>query len=205
MLGFAVVDHRPPGAIAIWHVTRIGEAANPADGGGRGSNSRRVGHTNAVVIDPAAPGAADTVKALVADRAVILTDRSLAPIPFRHLWRLNRVEHLILQAEHAQMVLARSVEVARAGRRSLVAPEFPPRPTPPVDVDGRSPELRCLECANYLARAWRFWLQTDWERVTRARAGRRAGRVPFLPNELDDPMLAQLPAAFRAALAPEAF
>ena len=190
MLGFAALDRRSP-TVALWLVSHV--ETSEADS------------TNSVVLDLSQPEAARKAHALTRDRVVVLTPGSDAsglclstPQP------VTLVDDLIAATRDHQRAIVAAVRSYAAGRRGqkLVEPTFPTDAAAPENWP-EAPELRALELARWLSRAWTNWLVSDGERLRRT-IQPRTGRTPWvMPEELNQAGLLPLPPALTDSLRPE--
>lgn len=192
MLGFAIVDNQPTAnATAVWLTCRI--------------EGSRVNHTNAVVIAHDDERRDAKVRALTADRAVVLTEGTTPPLLFAHTLGIGAFDGLIDETSAHQRLIADAVAdyVTRNRNRKLAMPRFP-KVAPKVMVEERDePAYRALSLANYVAEVWAAWLVTDEQRVRRT-VDPRTGEPPWImPDELGDPMLAEFPPEFAQLAKPE--
>ena len=191
MLGFAIVDRQPTAdATAVWLTCREGD---------------RVNHTNAVVILHNDERHDAKVWNLTADRAVVLTNGTTPPIPFKYTHSVGAFDSLLDEAFAYQQRITDAVAdyAARTKNRNLVMPDFPStRPEHKID-DRDEPEYRALSAANYVRDAWSAWLATDEQRVRRT-VNPRTGTTPWImPDELGSPTLADFPPEFGQLVKPE--
>lgn len=154
MRSVAVVDNRDGTTIAVWITTRVSPLL--------------VSNVNAVVVDTATdPRAIEKVRLLTCGRTVLLTRGSTSnglPADCEpHV--IEDVGRLIVRTEVMQHDV---LEAVADQRRKLAPPEFA---AVPRESDYRpaqdTPVGRALATANYLARAWCVFLQTDDERRKR--------------------------------------
>lgn len=190
MLGFAVVD-RPSdaSATAVWLTSRDGV---------------RVIHTNAVVIAPDDEQRDVKVRALTADRVVVLTEGTVPPVEFAHAIDVGSLAGLIDETVAHQQRISREIAdyTARTRNKNLTTPTFPARPArPTTGRDG--PASRALSVADHVARVWTAWLVSDEQRVRRTTDPRTGARPWIMPEELGSPALAVLPPEFAARARPE--
>lgn len=192
MLGFAIVDRQPTAdATAVWLTSRI-EGAH-------------VNHTNAVVISLDDERHDAKVRALTADRAVVLTDGTTPPLEFLHALGIDAFDGLIEATLAHQRRIAEAVAAARTPKRKLIDPDFP-RAMPGLTVDERDePAYRALSAANYIARVWEVWLATDEQRALRSvpTKTKKGELPPIMPEELCHPTITELPPEFTDLAKPE--
>lgn len=188
MLGFAVIDNQPGGdTVAVWLTSRVG--------------LDRAEHTNAVVIDLKKADARKKIHALIADRSVVMTDGSIEKgTPIKgSLLGIQAVDEMVRETLAQQKRIENAVDdYARwAKNKGLVQPEFPPAPRredfqPEVDTSSQ----RAFQAANYLARAWTFWLSTDEQRRRRS-IQPRTNKTPWImPEDMSSPDVATFPPDF---------
>lgn len=190
MLGFAIVDRQPTSdATAVWLTTRVEDT--------------QANHTNAVVITNSDERYDDKIRALTADRAVVLTDGTSPLESFENTLTVGSFGELIDEALEYQKRIGEAVAAARAPGRGLVDPDFP-RSIPELTSDGRDePQFRALAVANFVAHAWRFWLLTDEQRIRRT-INAKTGKPPgIMPPDLGDLAMAAFPPVFGAMVKPE--
>ncbi|MGB3286520.1 hypothetical protein [Mycolicibacter algericus] len=206
MLGFAIVDRQPSSeATAVWLTSRIEDSRFKRDGDNDELKSLRVNHTNAVVIANDDERYETTIRSLTADRAVVLTGGTVAPVPFVKPLTADVFDALIKVTAAYQQRIDDAVEAARSSTRKLVDPDFP-RAAPELIPDERDePQFRALATADYVAAVWRFWLLTDAQRARRSLPTKTKTRVlpPIMPAELCDPQLTELPPEFAELATPE--
>jgi hypothetical protein len=191
LLGFAIVDRQPTAsATAVWLT---------------GHEGSRVGHTNAVVIPHDDEWHDNKVRALTADRAVVLTTGTEPPLPFQHALDIEVFDRFLEETAAYQQRIEEAVAdyAARTKSKNLVTPEFATaRPLLEVGAGDR-PELRALAVANYVAAVWSAWLATDEQRVRRA-INPRTGKTPWImPEPLGSPELAEFSPEFGKLVWPE--
>lgn len=199
VLSFAVVDNVDWPIVATWIVSRVTptEAAS----------------VNAVVLDTQAdPRADQKLRALTRGRAAVLTAGSArAGLPLTG--DVLSVMDLARLAAATEAQQERVLEAVRAfalrpnpktgkvpkAPRKIVLPEFPtsPRESDFSPQEG-TPPGRALAAANYLARVWSIWLQTEEDR--RRRAFNSRGEPWMMPDHLADPEIAELPREFAETL-----
>lgn len=185
MLGFAIVDRQhDAGATAIWLASREGA---------------RVRNTNAVVIQQDDETYDAKVQALVADRAVVLTDGTAAPVEFAHALNVSEFATLIDEtAAHQQRIIdAITDHMTRTRNGNLVIPDFPAAPTL-IAAQHNEPASRALSVANYVGAVWAAWLTTEEQRVRRTGDHRNDASTRIMPEELASPVLADFPPEFGA-------
>jgi hypothetical protein len=191
MLGFAIVDRQPTAnATAVWLTTRI--------------EGSQVNHTNAVVIPHDDERHDAKVRNLTADRAVVLTNGSTAPLPFVHALSVDAFDGLVDETSGHQQLIADAVAgyAARTKNRNLTMPEF--SAPPQLKIDSRDePAYRTLSVANYVAAVWSAWLVTDEQRVRRTINPRTGTRPWIMPEALGSPALAEFPPKFGQLVKPE--
>jgi hypothetical protein len=188
MLGFAVVDNQPGGDnVAVWLTSRVG--------------LERAEHTNAVVIDLADADAQKKLHALIADRSVVMTDGSVDKgMPMKgSLLGIQAVDEMVKETVAQQKRIVEAVDeyTSRTKNKSLVQPVFPPAPRrkdfqPEVDTASQ----RAFQAANYLARAWTFWLSTDEQRRRRSIQPRTKETPWIMPDDMSSPDVAMFPPDF---------
>ena len=203
MPSIAIVDNKDAPTIAVWITTRVAPLA--------------VSNVNAVVVDTAIdPQAHDKVRLLTRDRAVLLTRGSRLdglPVEGDPLTVADIASLVSETAEEQQRILSAVAGFAmrpnpKTGHvpkkpRKIVLPEFPAAPNefdfmPTEDT----PVGRTLATANYLARAWSLWLQTDEER--RKRAVDAKGRPWMMPDDMSCPQIVEVPKKFGSRLCVQA-
>lgn len=197
MRSVAIVDNRDGSTIAVWITTRV--------------SSLSVSNVNAVVVNTATdPGAIEKVRLLTRDRAVFLTEGSSAdglPVEGRPL-TITDIATLIAETEALQQRILDAIAAfavrpdPKTGQRpakprKIVSREIPVSPRQ-WDFKAKEdvPAMRALAAANYLARAWSLWLETDDER--RKRSLDVKGRPWMMPPDLANPLIAELPCEFAA-------
>lgn len=192
MLGFAIVDSRASGKVAVWLTSRV--APFGAD------------HTNAVLVDfREDKEGLEKVRLLTRDRVVLLTAGSTTdglPLESEPPTVASAAGDLATEVRrHQRRILSALREYAvrpypKTGRipktpRKVTEPEFGRRPT---EVDFQpmedTPVGRALAAANYLRAVWSWWLRTDHERARRA--SRSDGEL-WMPEGLSEPEVAELP------------
>lgn len=191
MLGFAIVDSQPTAsATAVWLTGREGT---------------RVNHTNAVVIAHDDERCDDKIRALTADRAVVLTNGTAPLKTFEHALDIEVFDAFIDETEVRQQLIVEAVTeyAERTKNSSLVIPEFPSA-RPGLKADDRDePQYRALAVADYVAVVWSAWLATDEQRVRRA-INPRTGKTPWImPEALGSPELAEFAPEFGKLVQPE--
>ncbi|MEU6583968.1 hypothetical protein [Nocardia sp. NPDC046763] len=190
MLGFAIVDRQPAAdATAVWLTSRTG--------------STSVNNTNAVVISHGDLDYDKKVRALTADRSVVLTTGTIAPVSFSHAVHVDAFDDLIKRtAIHQDRICEAISDYNSRNRKDLVIPSFLPAPVL-IPPQGDEPQYRALAVANYVAQAWAAWLFTDEQRHRRTVAP-KTGESPWvMPVELNGPTIAVLPAEFVDRVQPE--
>jgi hypothetical protein len=192
MLGFAIIDRQPTAkATAVWLTCRL--------------EGSRVDHTNAVVIKHDDERHDAKIWHLTADRAVVLTNGSTPPIPFKCTQSVEAFGRLLNETSAYQQRITDAVAsyAARAKNRNLTMPEFPGH-QPELKIDNRDePEYRAVSAANYVRDAWSAWLVTDEERVRRTINPRTRTTPWIMPDELGSPTLADFPPEFGRLINPE--
>ena len=165
----------------------------------------RVNHTNAVVIAHDDERHDAKVRALTADRAVVLINGTTPPLPFEHALGVEAFDSLIEETSAHQRLITDAVAdyAKRTHNRNLVAPDFPTA-VPTLSADERDePAYRALSVANYVARVWEAWLAADEQRVRRTINPRTKMPPWIMPKELGDPVLAVFPPEFAKLAIPE--
>lgn len=190
MLGFAVLDRRPASeTTAVWSVSRSGD--------------NLVRNTNAVVLRQDDPEFGAKIHALTADRSVVLTDGSEAPIAFAHAVGIEVFDDLVRRTASLQERIGAAVaEYAGRKRVSLVAPRFLPVPALAAPVEDE-PRYRALAAADYIGLVWAAWLFTEDQRARRTVSPRTQETPWIMPDELNSPVVAALPAEFADRVKPE--
>jgi hypothetical protein len=161
----------------------------------------RAEHTNAVVLDRIHSDTRTKIHALVADRSVVLTDGSvkkgtdLKASPLA----IEAVDEMVEETLTLQKRIEDAVEdyASTTSNRSLVQPAFPPVPNrqdfqPTTDTASQ----RALQTADYLARAWTFWLDTDEQRRRRSIQPRTNKSPWIMPEDMSSPDVAMFPPNF---------
>jgi hypothetical protein len=180
---------RQPGSdiIAIWTTTR--------------TSRLEVSHTNANAIDAASnPDAVRITRSLTRDCAVLITDGSVLdglPVEGEPLTREDIAAWVTATKEHQQDILAAMDDYKlRTRSNAIVSPAFVDGPDSADFVPTEDTATqRALSTADYLLRAWTLWLQTEEERRRRT-ARPKTGETPWMmPDQLNDPEVASLPAA----------
>jgi hypothetical protein len=191
MRGIATIDRQPGSdTIAVW-VTSASEGIE-------------VRHVNAVVIDAAAdPDAPAKVRSLTRCSGVLVTKGTVLdglPIEGAPLTESD-IANLVAETETHQEAIAMAVTEFKRRTRSasLTAPTFPigPNASDYVPEDDTA-SGRALAAANFLAKAWSAWLQTDEQR--RRRTSRpKTGETPWImPEHMNSAQVATFPEAFAA-------
>ena len=190
MLGFAIVDRQPnAGTTAVWLTSREGA---------------RVSHTNAVLIAHDDDRHDAKVRALTADRVVVLTDGTTPPLDFVQALNVREFDELIDETVAHQQRISQAIAdyKTRTRNKNLVTPNFPAEPklsAPKHD----EPASRALSVADYVAGVWMAWLVSDEQRLRRT-TDPRTGTTPWImPEELGDPGLAAFPPEFAGRVKPE--
>ena len=190
MLGFAIVDRQPnAGTTAVWLTSREGA---------------RVSHTNAVLIAHDDDRHDAKVRALTADRVVVLTDGTTPPLDFVQALDVSEFDELIDETVAHQQRISQAIAdyKTRTRNKNLVTPNFPAEPklsAPKHD----EPASRALSVADYVAGVWMAWLLSDEQRLRRT-TDPRTGTTPWImPEELGDPGLAAFPPEFAGRVKPE--
>lgn len=199
MRSVAIIDNRDATTMAIWITSRVAPTV--------------VAHVNAVVVDLVSDlRGIEKARLLTRERAVLVTDGStLEGLPIVGApMMLADISTLVAETEALQRKILDAVAAfasrpdPKTGRvpakpRKIVAPEFAASARA-EDFRARetTPPMRALAAANYLARAWTLWLETDDERRRRAVDSR--GRPWMMPPELASPVIAELPSSFEAGL-----
>lgn len=190
MLGFAIIDRQSGADVtAVWLTSRIGTTL--------------VGNTNAVVIPHTDPDHDRKVRALTADRAVVLTEGTESPIPFAQTTPIAVFDELIEQtAAHQERICQAIEDYARLHRAKLVAPKFRPVPVQAAPAED-APPFRALAAADYVGAVWAAWLFTDEQRHRRT-VTPKSGTTPWImPEELNSPAIALFPPEFADRVRPE--
>jgi hypothetical protein len=186
--GIATIDHRPGSDIVVVWLTKRTEQL-------------RADHTNAVSVDLASdPDAIEKLRSLTRSCTVLITDGSAIdglPIDGEPL-TTSDIDALVAATKAHQASILEAVKSFKRQTRSssLKDPAFPPNPeATDFRTDDDRPSQRALSTANYAARAWTAWLQTEEERRRRT-ARPRTGETPWMmPDGLDSPDVSPLPAA----------
>lgn len=190
MLGFAIVDRQPAAdATAVWLTSRTG--------------TTNVNNTNAVVISHSDPGYETKVRALPADRSVVLTAGTIPPINFTHAVHVDAFDDLIKRTSvHQDRICEAISDYNSQHRKDLVIPSFQPVPTlaPPKEDQ---PQYRALSVADYVAQAWAAWLFTDEQRHRRTMAPKTGDTPWIMPEDLNSPVIANFPEEFADRVLPE--
>lgn len=198
VLGFAVVDNADPKEVAIWLVSRTATS--------------EVKNTNSVVVDARDPESQSIIRALTADRVVLLTTDSTPvglPMDVAALTTDDLVSLMSEADAQYERVLAAVDEYAirpdpKTGRRptkphSIVRPEPPAHPREMAfQATENSAAARALRTANYLGSVWSAWLEVEQQRVRRTRTA--SGDLWMMPETLADPDVAELPEPFAARM-----
>lgn len=191
MLGFAIVDRQPEAtATAVWLTTHAGGTT--------------VQHTNAVVIAHDDVRYETKLRALTADRVVVVTEGSEANGLFSAVLALAALDNLAAETAARQELIEKAIGdyAAETKNKNLVVPEYLPSPPPPTELFPE-PQLRALAAANYVAAVWSRWLATEDQRLRRT-ADPRTGKSPWImPSNLAQPEIAAFPPNFGNALTPE--
>ncbi|WP_298891720.1 hypothetical protein [uncultured Serinicoccus sp.] len=188
MRGIAVVDRQlDAGQIAVWNTSRDGDRAT---------------NVNAVVIDANNdPGATEKVLSLVHRCVVLRTEgTTLEGLPIEgEALDVADIAALLDEVEAQQSrILDAIADYKRAIRsRTLIAPTFPSRPSPEDFSPAEdTPSLRALTTANYFARAWTTWLETDEQRRRRT-VQPVTGTSPWImPESMNAATVPDFPASF---------
>ncbi|AHH17035.1 hypothetical protein NONO_c22370 [Nocardia nova SH22a] len=192
MLGFAIVDRHPAAdATAVWLSSRVDTVI--------------VRNTNAVVISHDDPEHDSKVRWLVADRSVVLTDDTVPRPEFAHSVRSGAFDQFVeLIAAQQERICAAIESYSRSKRSALVVPIFQPVPEQ-IPAQRDEPRFRALALADYVGNVWTAWLFTEDQRRRRT-VNPKTGETPWImPEELDDPDIAILPAEFADRVPPEPF
>lgn len=194
MRGIATIERQPgDDALFIWLTKRV--------------RPLYADHTNALRIDLVAdPQATKKVHAMTRECAVLVTEGSTLdglvvegqPVFATGFTPLSVVDldALVAAADAHQQVIIDAITAYKKVTRSagLQYPTFPKRPSaadfPPADESGSQ---RALSVANYAARAWRYWLNTDEERRRRTVQPRTNMTPWIMPEALNDPDIAPVP------------
>lgn len=178
MLGFATVDSREKDVLVVWLTSQV--------------EPTRAEHTNAVSIKQDDPGCWEKFDALTGNRTVVLTRGSVAPPSLAHAVPTDLIEGFAEETHLRQDGIRRAV---RDWRTQLVEPTLPVLPSSDdYELEAEAPVRRTLETANYLARVWSAWLETEAQRVRKS-VDPRTGKPPWImPEELAGP-LEQVPAS----------
>lgn len=190
MRGIAIIDRQPGSdTIAVWITSRDALQAH---------------NVNAVVIDAATDrGAVEKVRSLTRCCAVLITEGTVLdglPVEGEPLQPADIAVLVEATQEHQQSILdAIAAFKRRGGSKAHKNPTFPPSPDPANFVPAEdTPSQRAFTTANYVGRAWTAWLRTDEERRRRT-ARSKTGETPWImPDDLDQPRVADFPAAFAA-------
>lgn len=197
MLGFAIVDRQPSSeSAAVWLTSRVEDSGEDASDE---LKSVRVAHTNAVVIAGDDERYETMIRALTADRAVVLTEGTIPPVPFAAAISVDAFDRLIEATRvHQRRIVDAVATVRKSSKRQLVDPDFPRVVPELISGDYDRPECRALVTANYVAAVWRFWLLTDAQRARRSvpTKTKKGELPPIMPQELCDPKLTELPPEF---------
>ncbi len=192
MLGFAIVDNQPAAtATAIWLTSRL--------------EGSQVGHTNAVVIRHDDERHDTKVWNVTADRAVVLTTGTAAPIAFKHTIELKAFDSLLAETSGFQKRIIDAVAeyAGRTKSKNLVGPAFTAHWIELKPADHDEPAYRALSAANYVRDVWAAWLATDEQRLRRT-INPRSGRAPWImPDDLGATTLAEFPPEFGQRVKPE--
>jgi hypothetical protein len=163
MLGFATVDvSRDAESLTIWLTSQIGPNA--------------AGHTNAVTF--ALDGTFDSVRAegMVADRYVVVTDRTELSHPLVADWGVSPCDVDLLALE---IIAGQGKLLDAIGKGAQPAWHKMPEAVDQAALDGERPAMLTLAVADRVLRTWTVWLATDSERITRKNeAIRRKKQVP---------------------------
>jgi hypothetical protein len=187
MRGIATVDRQPESdSIAIW-ITNWTKSPISAR------------HFNAVVINASEdPRFDEKVISLTRQTVVLLTEGSTLvgfPIEGRPL-NVDDLGDLMDETEYWQERIVTAVETFRGPGKSPV-PTFPDLPSrkdfsPAEDTAS----ARAFATANFVRRAWTYWLASDEERRRRT-VRPRTGETPWImPEEMNLPDLAIFPPGF---------
>ncbi|MFJ1457880.1 hypothetical protein [Nocardia sp. N2S4-5] len=144
------------------------------------------------------------VRALTADRAVVLTTGTAPCMEFAHALLIGEFDGLLTEtARHQQRITQAVAEYAsRTHNRNLVSPNFPAAPKFAIDKRDE-PAYRAWSTANYIADVWSAWILTDEQRVRRTIEPRTGSSPWIMPEELGEPNLAMFPSEFAKRLRPE--
>lgn len=203
MPSIAIVDNKDAPTIAVWITTRVAPLV--------------VSNANAVVVDTAIdPQAHEKVRLLTRDRTVLLTRGSRLdglPVEGDPLTVADIAALVSETTEEQQRILSAVAGFAmrpnpKTGNvpknpRKIVLPEFaaPPNELDFLPIDD-TPVGRALATANYLARAWSLWLQTDEER--RKRVANAKGQPWMMPADMSCPQIVEVPERFGSRLVVQA-
>ncbi len=217
MRSFVTIDQQPgSGIVAVWVSARTGgggidepdsyEVDRPSGTDTRPSN------VNAVVVDMRTdPRAAEKVRSLTRSAVVVATTGSVLdslPVDGEPM-NVSDFEALLDEAEEQQRRILAALDVystrtsTRTGKvlkaKNIVRPEWLPRPNSAQfrPVEDSAPH-RALATANFVCAAWRYWLASDDERRSRAKA---SGRTPSrMTPDLRSPIVPDLPPGFANSL-----
>ena len=193
MLGFATLDANPRcDTSAVWLTSRV--APDLAE------------HTNAVSIQDSDASSERTMRALIADRILLLTPGSQAPSFAAGALTVDDLSVFRDEIEHLQerIISAITEHSTRARNGNLVRPVFARFPRPEeFDMSSESPTKRALETANFLAKLWTCWLSTEEQRRRRS-INPKTGTTPWImPEEMNAQTIAELPPVFAERVLPE--
>lgn len=187
MRGIATVDRQPDSdSIGIW-VTNWTSSPVAAR------------HFNAVVVDVARDARFDEkVISLTRQTIVLLTEGSTF-IGFPHEGTpltVDDVNDMLDETDTWQERIVSAVETYRGPGKSPI-PTFPVRPKieefPAAEA---SASARAFATANFVRKAWAYWLDSDEERRRRT-ARPRTGETPWImPGDMNSPDLAPFPPRF---------
>ena len=128
------------------------------------------------------------VRALTADRVVVITDGTLPRIEFAHALDVKEFDGLIGETAAHQQRISQAIAdyMARTRNKNLVMPDFPAKPELRA-TEHNEPALRALSVADYVARVWMAWLACDEQRVRRTTEPRSGANPWIMPEELGTP------------------
>lgn len=180
MQAFAVIDNRQDNdKVAVWIVSK-----QPPAG---------AGNTNAVVMDRTDSKVQGAVRSLTRSGAILVTEGSSLdglPVDGRAL-TMTDVSDLI---EETSKVREHILDLVRYLRRK--PPTFVPMPSlDHIQPAEDTPTQRALQTANFLARVWTAWLDTDQQR-RRYAADPKTKDFGRLPDDLSGPQALDFPPGF---------
>lgn len=192
MRGIATIDRqRASDTIAVWVTSSLEGMCR---------------HVNAVVIDAGSdPDALEKVRSLSRCCGVLVTEGTvLDGLPIEGT-PLNEADIADLVAEtetHQETITTAVTDYKRRTRStSLKSPTFPVSPKTADYVPAEdTASARAFAAANFLAKAWTAWLETDEERRRRTTRS-KTGQTPWImPEHMNSAQVATFPESFAARI-----